>query len=118
LRLLNTAPLVLHHRSKTFDPFASPSIAMTAEVAVRKGGGTWSVLARGVLRGTPLKPSQTTFDKTWGAWIKMQGVQAKAAGAACTCGPKKVAVTLPSKAADFFGFVLQIAKLPMAGLHG
>jgi hypothetical protein len=31
---------------------------------------------------------------------------------------KKVAVTLPSKAANFFGFVLQIAKLPMPGLPG
>jgi hypothetical protein len=38
--------------------------------------------------------------------------------AVCACARKKVAVTLPSKAAKFFAFVLQIAKLPIPGLPG
>jgi hypothetical protein len=49
---------------------------------------------------------------------KMHGVQAKEARAACTHGLESVAVTLSSKAAKFFAFVLQILKLPMPGHLG
>lgn len=48
----------------------------------------------------------------------MQGVQAKEAGAERVYAVEKVAVRLPSKAANFFAFVLQIATVSTVGYPG